>query len=476
MKRVTTGSLLIAAAVLAYLGFGTPGSRDAVSASQAAFAPEGIKPDVFSTAKFEGVGSCSAVACHFKAGVPGTKGSEYTTWFNHDKHARAYEVLYNQRSQRMVKLLYGAKAKAAHETELCLKCHAMLVPEQRRGERFSIEDGIGCEQCHGPAEFWLDKHYSYRWLNEMSDREKAAFGMRPLSNLLDRARLCVECHVGTEDKDVNHDLIAAGHPRLNFELASYQAIMPRHWPEGNDLARYPDFEARCWAVGQAACAEAALKLLAHRAVPSETKDKPWPEFAEYDCYACHHDLVEPSWRQKRGYGKGLPGAFPWGSWYTSMLPRALQGQAGAEDLFGLLGNIRGEMQKPLPNRGKIVASARQAAQHLQSALTSIEQAPPASAQEVRRRLLEIVQKDETLAEKGWDEGAQLYLAIAALYRGMGNLDPKLQDPILTQRIKNIVPDSNLVFPARRGLQYDSPRDYKPREFLRQLRLIESKLR
>jgi hypothetical protein len=34
--------------------------------------------------------------------------------------------------------------------------------------------------------------------------------------------------------------------------------------------------------------------------------KNWPELAQFDCYACHHDLKSPSWRQQRGY-KGKPG-------------------------------------------------------------------------------------------------------------------------------------------------------------------------
>jgi hypothetical protein len=30
-------------------------------------------------------------------------------------------------------------------------------------------------------------------------------------------------------RDVNHDLIAAGHPRLSFELSAFMATMPPHW-------------------------------------------------------------------------------------------------------------------------------------------------------------------------------------------------------------------------------------------------------
>jgi hypothetical protein len=39
----------------------------------------------------------------------------------------------------------------------------------------------------------------------------------------------------------------------------------------------------------------------------------WPEYAELDCFACHHSLTRPedSWRQERGYAGRRPGNPPW---------------------------------------------------------------------------------------------------------------------------------------------------------------------
>src|SRR5262249_35051891 len=150
-------------------------------------------------------------------------------------------------------------------------------------------DGIGCESCHGTAQQWLGVHYARDWRNK-SDDEKRTLGFQPLKGLGERAHLCVSCHVGDVNKEVNHDLIAAGHPRLNFEFGAFQAIMPKHWPDEGTHGQ-PDFEARAWAVGQVVSAQAALALLKHRA---STTRSPWPEFAEYECFACHHDLREPS--------------------------------------------------------------------------------------------------------------------------------------------------------------------------------------
>jgi hypothetical protein len=41
--------------------------------------------------------------------------------------------------------------------------------------------------------------------------------------------------------------------------------------------------------------------------------KSWPEFAELECYSCHHNLTSPqdSWRQARGYAGRNPGAPAW---------------------------------------------------------------------------------------------------------------------------------------------------------------------
>src|SRR5260370_133624 len=143
--------------------------------------------------------------------------------------------------------------------------------------------------------------------------------MHATKNLVYRAQTCVDCHVGTADREVNHDVMACGPRCLNFEYSAYLALYPKHWSDRAEQERYPDLEARAWAVGQVVSAQAALQLLEARARAAESKKAPWPEFAEYDCYACHHDFQTRSWREKRGYADRLPGSLPWGTWYTPML-------------------------------------------------------------------------------------------------------------------------------------------------------------
>src|SRR5205823_410550 len=246
-------------------------------------------------------------------------------WIAHDPHARAYDVLLDERSIVIAKQL---GINAAHEQSLCLKCH--VLPEYRSARvapRFRKEDGVGCESCHGPAERWVNEHYRENW-RAKTLAEKDALGMRDTKNLAGRARTCVRCHVGAPGMDVNHDLIAAGHPPLRFEFAAFHANLPRHWDEKKDttpLKKDPkvdargwaDFDGRAWAVGQVTAAEAALELLAERA---QNDKRPWPEFAEADCYACHHNLAPSSRRQERGVRDRTAGRLRWADWYYAMPP------------------------------------------------------------------------------------------------------------------------------------------------------------
>jgi hypothetical protein len=162
-----------------------------------------------------------------------------------------------------------------------------------------IRAGVGCESCHGEAKDWLEAHTSPKW-KLLTAAAKRARGMTPTWDILGYATRCAGCHVdgaaaeGLPLRDVNHDLIAAGHPRLQFELTAYLANLPQHWSVATEKKKLASFEAEAWVLGQLASARAALELLDYRARTTA----PWPEFAEYDCSACHHNLHQPSWRQQ----------------------------------------------------------------------------------------------------------------------------------------------------------------------------------
>lgn len=253
--------------------------------------------------QYVGPGSCSSSSCHGSV-QPRTDTpiaqDEYSIWVLQDKHAKAYGVLANEQSQRIARNLHlKDKPQQSHQ---CLSCHALEVAASQKARPFDLSDGVGCESCHGPASRWLGPHTARNWTHEQS----VAAGMFDTKNLIRRSEKCLSCHLGTRDQEVTHEMIAAGHPDLLFELDSYTAVMPRHWKE--PLDKDPYREVRAWSVGQAVQLREALSALARRANSPQ-----WPEYAEYDCASCHHPLVksDESWRQQLGYGDRVPGTPPW---------------------------------------------------------------------------------------------------------------------------------------------------------------------
>jgi hypothetical protein len=362
--------------------------------------------------KLLGAASCSGRACHGGLGSSGTKGSEYTLFERYDPHTRAYRVLIDgpegERSRLIEKNLRPADAKARPETDqLCLSCHA---PEMLKSAApVPYVNGFGCESCHGPAEHWLGPHTAPAQWAKQRDDQKESIGFWPLTHLADRARVCTSCHVGEGERGVNHDLIAAGHPRLNFAFDTYLANLPRHWQADKDRDL-----ASAWLVGEAVSAQAALELLAYRA---EHTSKPWPEFAEYDCYACHHDLKADGARPKRGYPGRVPGTLPLNDWYFAM-PRALSDKGAPlanADLHAALETLAKTMSQPEPPRAEVSQRAREAAKLLNHWLKP-DAAPDFRPSQTLPKWIAgdvwpfIKQKKQpTIAS--WDAAAQLTLAL-----------------------------------------------------------------
>lgn len=260
-----------------------------------------------SASKYIGPGSCSASGCHGSVkplAITHVLQDEYSTWVVQDPHAKAYRSLQNSVSRRMAQIL---KIQDPESSPKCLACHALYVPASAKGRDFDLSEGVSCESCHGPASAWLGPHT----MAGGSMQKFVAMGMYDLSNLTLRSEKCLSCHLGTAEKQVDHAMIAAGHPDLVFELDSYSAIEPPHWKPSND----PNFGVRDWSVGQAVQLRESLKRLSRRAQSAS-----WPDYSELDCFSCHHSLTtaENSWRRERGYPGRTPGAPPWNSSHYSI--------------------------------------------------------------------------------------------------------------------------------------------------------------
>lgn len=238
-----------------------------------------------------GAASCAASSCHGgsrpSVSTPAaSRGAEYPLWFESDPHAQSWKTLTSEASNKILEKLGIIKQGSianARAYENCLACHNTSRTLTKDGITPSIAEGIGCELCHGPAQPWYDRHYV--------SRPMPIVGMTDIKPLVQRAKLCVACHVGSIDRDMNHDIIAAGHPALYFDMAVYHEQLPKHWREPAETN--PDFRARLWLAGQIAMADAELQLMESRALKSHSVSI-WPELSMYRCTDCHVGLkAEP---------------------------------------------------------------------------------------------------------------------------------------------------------------------------------------
>jgi len=379
-------------------------------------------PDTKEPIKYIGPGSCAATSCH--GSVKPVAGSripqnEYSTWILQDKHSKAYQALTGEVGERMARILeLGAKAE---EGPKCLACHALYTTAEQRGRAFEISEGVSCESCHGPASAWLGPHTTRDWAHEKS----VALGMRDTRNVMVRTNLCLECHLGTREKFVDHEMIAAGHPDLYFELDSFSAVMPRHWKVPRETAPGKPIEdaawsgVRDWATGQAVQLGASMERLAWRA-KGERADKKdaWPEYGELSCFACHHSLgpAKDSWRQEHGYEGRRPGDPAWNaSRYAVFRYFAGQVDAGtAQELEKQMRAVSTEMSKLNPDRA-VAANAAVAAGATAQKLAGRLATMPYDRAMTLRALQSVCENAEAIALADERAAEQAAMAVDSLY-------------------------------------------------------------
>ncbi len=239
-----------------------------------------------------GVASCAGSTCHGRsvANTPEegvVRQDELLRWQEESSpsgaHSRAYRVLREPRGIAIGKRL-GVDSGSA---QMCLGCHA--TPAGQRGGRFQVNDGVGCESCHGPASGWLASHYSVG----ATHARNVSQGLVPLDNPATRARVCLDCHLGSEDAGqfVTHRIMAAGHPRISFELDLFSTLQQHH-DEDADYAKRNKTGGnalRMWAVGQAEALSRSLNLFSK---PGLATEGIFPEFYFYDCHSCHRRIFD----------------------------------------------------------------------------------------------------------------------------------------------------------------------------------------
>ena len=406
--------------------------------------------------KYTGPGSCSSPSCH--GGVkPRSDTSvwqnEYSTWVVKDKHAQAYTVLSNPVAQRMAKILGLASPAAA--APKCLACHALDVPPDQRARTFDATDGVSCESCHGPASNWLGPHTTRGWTHQQS----VEAGMYDARDLVRRTEKCLSCHLGTRDQSVDHEMIAAGHPDLYFELASFSAVMPRHWKEPAD--QDPWREVRALAVGQAIQLREQLQRVAR-----EAQSAVWPEYAELDCFACHHSLTaaKDSWRQDRAYPGRRAGVPPWNlSRYAVLRQVVNQVDRGGGQLESEINKLYALVSAPASDRAQIATLAANTAELADRAARRIAAAP--FDQGMTLRLMKSISADaDYVSGQGERAAEQAAMVLDSLFAAY-SLNARLE------KAGEIRAAIHALFE-----QLDDPSAYNAPKFARQMRAVNELLR
>lgn len=256
-----------------------------------------------------GAGGCSARGCHGRL-EPDPSGrrwpTAFTDWVRWDRHGGAYHTLRGPLSQTVIaKLRAGGSAwNDAPDEPRCLACHvtpALSNPSASPDIVRLRYDGVGCEACHTEpgrdTADWIGPHQLGWAAGGLTDCYSQK-GMRWLGDAGHRAAACVGCHVGAPAaggvpaREVTHDLIAAGHPRLFFDYLTFLDRLPPHWSEDkrnkkDGSPRPAETSLEAWSAGQVAAAKAGLDLYADRCRRAEAV---WPELADLSCFACHHEL------------------------------------------------------------------------------------------------------------------------------------------------------------------------------------------
>ena len=260
--------------------------------------------------RFEGVASCAGSTCHGRMESDGAivRQDELRRWQEPSSpagaHSRALSAIAGLRGRQIAATLGLGDPTAA---PACIGCHATQTAG-KRGARFQQSDGVGCESCHGPASGWIASHYAVGGTHAAN----VARGMTPLERPDVRASVCLDCHFGSSrpGQFVSHRMMAAGHPRLSFELDLFSTLSQHHDEDGDYAQRKGRTDSvRLWAVGQAMAVNRALTLYA----TPRGADGAFPELFFFDCHSCHrriYDRAERSLTHEVNPGRPIPFGMP----------------------------------------------------------------------------------------------------------------------------------------------------------------------
>lgn len=404
-----------------------------------------------------GVATCGGTTCHGRQEADGeiVRQDELMRWQEESTpggaHSRAFRVLREPRSIAIAKRL---GIKDASSSQQCLGCHS--TPAAKKGPRFQVSDGVGCEACHGASSQWLSAHYAVG----ANHAKNVSLGLTPLDNPKARASTCLDCHFGSAKSGqfVDHRIMAAGHPRISFELDLFSTLQQHHDEDIDYVRRKGKTNGvRFWAVGQSMALERSLNLFSKPALAQEGL---FPEFYFYDCHSCHRRIYDEASARPTSInnpGRPIPeGMPPYNDENMIMLSAAIK--VAAPDLAGQF-NARSKAFHAAMAQGR--GPAVQAAAKLrQTATTLADRFSRASFG--RDQTFQIM---ETIAGQAisprftdYEGSVQAVMAIDTLLNGLVN-----SGQVSEAAAASLRGQINVAYKA-----VDEPNSYKPLQFRRAL--------
>lgn len=125
--------------------------------------------------EFKYVGAKKCKTCHNAE----KNGQQFKVWSG-KAHAKAYEDLKSENAKKKAK---AAAVEDPLNSEKCLSCHSTAFGKKNVDKSYKIDEGVGCEACHGPGS-------EYKKMSTMKDRKKSvAAGL-----VLPDEKTCTNCH------------------------------------------------------------------------------------------------------------------------------------------------------------------------------------------------------------------------------------------------------------------------------------------
>jgi hypothetical protein len=276
-------------------------------------------------------GSKYCINCHSRADQRNDlcRMIEGYIWDNCDSHkiaadwgrsndAQTFGGFRSAAGQRAAQIGARLGIKDVTQAMECVGCHSIAMTRTTPKQDFAnpLAEGVTCVACHGPYKQWITAHQlgdDPEWRNLTRRQKWVDYGMIDLWNPVVRAQTCISCHVGDADpragKTITHAMYASGHPPLpSIEVAAFCTEEPKHWLDlrckseaaRNRLEFNPARMEQTELVAVSSLVSFSRMMALFEAQAKEQSSQPaWPEFARFDCTACHHDLKSGASRSSR---------------------------------------------------------------------------------------------------------------------------------------------------------------------------------